>query len=155
MERLMGIDWLVIAAYFGVLIVIVWFASRRQQTSTDYFLAGCNVGFFAMGASIFASNIGSEHIVGLAGQGAVTGMARAHWELHAWIAVLLAWVLYRSTTAPACSRCRNSWKRIRGLTYASIDRAAVRASWNWVDVAGTVVVLGLVALVYLCFSFWI
>lgn len=100
MERLTGVDWLVIAAYFAVLIVIVWFASRRQQTSTDYFLAGRNVGFFAIGASIFASNIGSEHIVGLAGQGAVTGMAMAHWELHAWIAVLLAWVFvpfyYRS-----------------------------------------------------------
>jgi len=55
-------------------------------------LAGRNVGFFAIGASIFASNIGSEHIVGLAGQGAATGLAMAHYELHAWIVVLLAWV---------------------------------------------------------------
>ena len=67
-------------------------SSRKQQTSADYFLAGRNVGFFAIGASIFASNIGSEHIVGLAGQGASTGMAMAHYELHAWITVLLAWV---------------------------------------------------------------
>ena len=67
-------------------------SSRRQQTSADYFLAGRNIGFFAIGASIFASNIGSEHIVGLAGQGAATGMAMAHYELHAWITVLLAWV---------------------------------------------------------------
>ena len=50
------------------------------------------MGLFAIGASIVASNIGSEHIVGLAGQGASTGMAMAHYELHAWITVLLAWV---------------------------------------------------------------
>jgi SSS family solute:Na+ symporter len=66
--------------------------TRRQDTTTDYFLAGRNVGFFAIGASIFASNIGSEHIVGLAGQGATQGLAMAHYELHAWIVVLLAWV---------------------------------------------------------------
>jgi len=71
---------------------VVILSSRKQQTSADYFLAGRNVGFFAIGASIFASNIGSEHIVGLAGQGASTGMAMAHYELHAWITVLLAWV---------------------------------------------------------------
>jgi SSS family solute:Na+ symporter len=89
---LSGIDWIVVAAYFGVLLTLVLFATRRQQTTTDYFLAGRNVGFFAIGASIFASNIGSEHIVGLAGQGAATGLAMAHYELHAWIVVLLAWV---------------------------------------------------------------
>jgi SSS family solute:Na+ symporter len=65
---------------------------RQQKTTTDYFLAGRNIGFFAIGASIFATNIGSEHIVGLAGQGATTGLAMAHYELHAWIVVLLAWV---------------------------------------------------------------
>jgi len=73
-------------------VVVVVRSSRKQQTSADYFLAGRNIGFFAIGASIFASNIGSEHIVGLAGQGASTGMAMAHYELHAWITVLLAWV---------------------------------------------------------------
>ena len=93
-------DWLIIALYFSALVGVVWWSSRRQQTSADYFLAGRNVGFFAIGASLFASNIGSEHIVGLAGQGATTGMAMAHWELHAWIIMLLAWVFvpfyYRS-----------------------------------------------------------
>ncbi|MCY4182728.1 MAG: sodium:solute symporter [Gammaproteobacteria bacterium] len=86
------LDWLVIAVYFAALLGLVLAVTRRQQTSTDYFLAGRNVGFFAIGASIFASNIGSEHIVGLAGQGASTGLAMAHYELHAWIVVLLAWV---------------------------------------------------------------
>ena len=48
--------------------------------------------WFVVGASLFASNIGSEHIVGLAGNGATSGMAMAHYELHAWLMVLLAWV---------------------------------------------------------------
>ena len=92
MGNLTSVDWAVIGTYLVVLVVIVVAVTRRQQTTTDYFLAGRNVGFFAIGASIFASNIGSEHIVGLAGQGASTGLAMAHYELHAWIVVLLAWV---------------------------------------------------------------
>ncbi len=92
MSALSTLDWLVIGLYFAILVGVVVAAARRQSTSTDYFLAGRNIGFFAIGASIFASNIGSEHIVGLAGQGASTGMAMAHYELHAWIVVLLAWV---------------------------------------------------------------
>jgi solute:Na+ symporter, SSS family len=87
-----ALDWTVIAAYFLLLLVIVLAVTRRQSTTADYFLAGRNVGFFAIGASIFASNIGSEHIVGLAGQGASTGLAAAHYEFHAWVVVLLAWV---------------------------------------------------------------
>ena len=86
------IDWTVVAVYFAVLTGIVWWSAQQQHTSADYFLAGRDVGWFALGASLFASNIGSEHIVGLAGSGALNGMAQAHWELHAWILVLLAWV---------------------------------------------------------------
>jgi solute:Na+ symporter, SSS family len=94
------VDWLIIAVYFVVLIAIVWWSSRRTSTTEDYFLAGRDVGWLAVGCSLFASNIGSEHIVGLAGSGALNGMAQAHWELHAWIILLLAWVFvpfyYRS-----------------------------------------------------------
>ena len=94
------VDWLVIAGYFAILAIVVWWSSKRQNTTKDYFLAGRNVGWFAVGASLFASNIGSEHIVGLAGQGTTSGMAMAHWELHAWIMVMLGWVFvpfyYRS-----------------------------------------------------------
>ncbi|MEX2124620.1 MAG: sodium:solute symporter [Woeseia sp.] len=85
-----GLDWFVIVIYFGVIGFIAWWYGRNQKDSVDYFLAGRNAGFIAIGASIFTSNIGSEHIVGLAGQGASTGMAMAHWELHAWILILLA-----------------------------------------------------------------
>ncbi len=87
------LDWIAIAGYFGIMLVIVWWVVlQKQRTSTDYFLAGRNMPWFVVGASIFASNIGSEHIVGLAGQGSTSGMAMAHWELHAWVVVMLAWV---------------------------------------------------------------
>ena len=92
MTKLTALDWIVIAAYFLILLAIVVVELRRQKTATEYFLAGRNAGFFVIGGSIFATNIGSEHIVGLAGQGASTGLAVAHYELHAWIVVLLAWV---------------------------------------------------------------
>jgi len=95
-----GLDWCVIVGYFAVLAAVVWFSSRKQDTTTDYFLAGRNIGWFAIGGSLFASNIGSEHIVGLAGSGASQGLAMAHWEMHAWVMVMLAWVFvpfyYRS-----------------------------------------------------------
>ncbi|MEX0599675.1 MAG: sodium/solute symporter, partial [Rhodothermales bacterium] len=79
---------------------MVWWSARKVNTSMDFFLAGRDVSWVVVGASLFASNIGSEHIVGLAGSGALNGMAQAHWELHAWIMILLAWVFvsfyYRS-----------------------------------------------------------
>ncbi|HEY0944627.1 MAG TPA: sodium:solute symporter [Opitutaceae bacterium] len=85
-----GLDWLIIALYFGLIGFVAWWYGRQQKDSVDYFLAGRNAGWVVIGASIFTSNIGSEHIVGLAGQGAATGMAMAHWELHAWVLIMLA-----------------------------------------------------------------
>ncbi|NJL19450.1 MAG: sodium/solute symporter [Bdellovibrionaceae bacterium] len=85
-------DWFVIAGYFVLIGVVAWWYGRQQKDTTDYFLAGRNAGWVTIGASIFTSNIGSEHIVGLAGQGASTGMAMAHWELHAWVLIMLAGV---------------------------------------------------------------
>lgn len=94
------IDWSILAVYFVGIVIIVWRSAGSQKTTADYFLAGRHVGWFVVGASLFASNIGSEHIVGLAGNGASSGMAMAHWELHAWVMVLLGWVFvpfyYRS-----------------------------------------------------------
>ena len=92
MTGLSGLDWGVIGVYFAALIAVVVWSSKKQDTSADYFLAGRNIGWFAIGSSLFASNIGSEHIVGLAGSGASTGMAMAHWEMHAWVMLLLGWV---------------------------------------------------------------
>lgn len=90
---LVGLDWLAISLYFGVLLGVAWWVvSKNKDTATDYFLAGRNLGWWVIGASIFASNIGSEHIVGLAGSGAKDGVALAHYELHAWCLLVLAWV---------------------------------------------------------------
>jgi SSS family solute:Na+ symporter len=92
-STLTGLDWLMIAAYFGILLVVAWWVVRKgKDTATDYFLAGRNLGWWVIGASIFASNIGSEHIVGLAGSGAADGVAMAHYELHAWCLLVLAWL---------------------------------------------------------------
>jgi SSS family solute:Na+ symporter len=83
-----------IAVYFGLLLGVAWWViSKRQDTADDYFLAGRNLSWWIVGASIFASNIGSEHLVGLAGSGATDGVAMAHYELHAWCLLVLAWVL--------------------------------------------------------------
>jgi len=87
------LDWLAIALYFGILLCVAWWVvKRRKDTAADYFLAGRNLSWWIIGASIFASNIGSEHIVGLAGSGAQDGVAMAHYELHAWCLLVLAWV---------------------------------------------------------------
>ncbi|MFT3830976.1 MAG: sodium:solute symporter [Opitutaceae bacterium] len=90
---LSGLDWLAIVGYFAILIGVGWWVVKKSKnTSEDYFLAGRNLGWWVIGASIFASNIGSEHIVGLAGSGAKDGVALAHYELHAWCLLVLAWV---------------------------------------------------------------
>ena len=92
-STLTSLDWIAIAFYFGILLCVAWWVvKRRKDTAADYFLAGRNLGWWVIGASIFASNIGSEHIVGLAGSGAADGVAMAHYELHAWCLLVLAWV---------------------------------------------------------------
>lgn len=94
MQTLQWIDWLIVLLYFALLMGIAWWVMRRRQrTAEDYFLAGRHLGWFIVGASIFASNIGSEHLVGLAGTGATDGVAMAHYELHAWCLLVLAWVM--------------------------------------------------------------
>jgi SSS family solute:Na+ symporter len=92
-SQLTGLDWLVIAIYFSILMCVAWVVVKKgKDSTTDYFLAGRNLPWWIIGASIFASNIGSEHVVGLAGSGATSGMALAHYELHAWCLLVLGWV---------------------------------------------------------------
>ncbi len=94
MAILKTVDWIVVGLYFALVAGIAWWAFRRKQkTANDYFLAGRHLGWFIVGASIFASNIGSEHLVGLAGSGATDGVAMAHYELHAWCLLVLGWVM--------------------------------------------------------------
>ena len=88
-----SLDWIVIAIFFLALIgIIVWVMKQKQNNAADYFLGGKDATWIAIGASIFASNIGSEHLIGLAGSGASSGMAMAHWEIQGWMILLLGWV---------------------------------------------------------------
>ena len=90
------LDYLVIAFYFLFVFWVAWFVtirSKKRKNSDDYFLAGRNLGWVVIGASLFASNIGSEHLIGLAGAGAAGGVAVAQFEILAgFILLLLGWV---------------------------------------------------------------
>src|ERR687896_2006632 len=95
--RLAALDWVVVAVYFGLTFGVAIWASRQEggsgRTSTDYFLAGRDAGWFLVGGSLFASNIGSEHLVGLAGTGAASGVAVAQFEILAsLILLILGWL---------------------------------------------------------------
>ncbi|PAP74950.1 sodium:solute symporter [Rubrivirga marina] len=100
MDSLLGsLDWTVVALYFAVVFGVAIAATLRErrsgggEDSADYFLAGRNVGWFVIGASLFSSNIGSEHLVGLAGSGATSGVAPGQFEvLASIILLLLGWV---------------------------------------------------------------
>ena len=87
------LDWIVIGLFFLALIGIIWWVmNQKQNNASDYFLGGKDATWIAIGASIFASNIGSEHLIGLAGAGASSGMAMAHWEIQGWMILILGWV---------------------------------------------------------------
>lgn len=87
------LDWIVIGVFFVMLVgIVIWVVSQKNNNSEDYFLGGRDATWLAIGASIFASNIGSEHLIGLAGAGASSGMAMAHWEIQGWMILILGWV---------------------------------------------------------------
>src|SRR5215467_13011688 len=91
--RLGTIDYVELALYFLVVFAIGWYFSRKERTTTDYFLASRDVAWWAIGASLFSSNIGSEHFIGLSGTGAASGMAVGHFEwLAAFMVLTLGWV---------------------------------------------------------------
>jgi len=93
MNFLVTADWLVVGLYFLLIAGISFWSIRRKKNSPqEYFLANRNLGWFVIGASILASNVGSEHIVGLAGTAAKSGLAMGHYELHSWIVLILGWV---------------------------------------------------------------
>jgi SSS family solute:Na+ symporter len=93
MQFLGPIDWLFVVLYLLVIGgVSIWSIRKSKETTSDYFLANRNLGWFVIGASILASNVGSEHIVGLAGSAAKSGAVLGHYELHSYIVLILGWV---------------------------------------------------------------
>ncbi len=89
-RSLAGVDIAIIVIYFIIVFTIGFYFARKERTSADYFLAGRNVGWFAIGASLFVSNISTEHFIGLAGSGATSGLAVGHFE---WLACLILLIL--------------------------------------------------------------
>ena len=93
MKGLESLDWIVIGIYFLCIFgVTVWVLKRKQKSTEEYFLAGRNMGWFVIGCSIFASNIGSEHVVGLAGAGASNKIPMLIYEIQAWVVLMLGWL---------------------------------------------------------------
>jgi SSS family solute:Na+ symporter len=87
-----GLDWFVIALFgLGMIAVVLFSMRKKNESGKDYFLSGRDANWLQIGSSIFSSNIGSEHLVGLAGAGFITGMAMAHWEMHAYWILILGW----------------------------------------------------------------
>jgi SSS family solute:Na+ symporter len=92
-RTLAPVDLAIIGIYFALVFGIGFYFARRERTSEDYFLASRNIGWFAIGASLFVSNISTEHFIGLAGSGASSGLAVGHFEwLASLILLLLGWV---------------------------------------------------------------
>jgi SSS family solute:Na+ symporter len=87
------LDWTIVVIFLFCLVgIVIWVVKHKKDNTSDYFLSGRSETWLAVGAAIFAANIGSEHLVGLAGAGAESGMAMAHWEMQGWMILVLGWV---------------------------------------------------------------
>ncbi|MGC8803292.1 MAG: sodium:solute symporter [Bacteroidales bacterium] len=87
------LDWIILVLFlFTLMGIVYWVVKHEKDDTSDYFLSGRSETWLAVGAAIFAANIGSEHLVGLAGAGAESGMAMAHWEMQGWMILILGWV---------------------------------------------------------------
>lgn len=121
------LDYFLIGLYFIGIFLIGHFASKKVKGHEDYFLAGRSLGWFLVGSSIFSSNIGSEHLIGLAGTAAQSGFAVAQFEILAcFILLLLGWFFapyYLKTTiqtVPEFLEKRFSPQARNYLTFISI-----------------------------------
>jgi SSS family solute:Na+ symporter len=171
------VDWLFIGLHLAIIGGLsIWSIRKSKASPSDYFLANRNLGWFVIGASILASNVGSEHIVELAGTAANSGLVMGHYELHSWIILLLGWVfvpLYMRSmvyTMPEFLERRfNAKSRILlsviqllnyVITKASVtifaavaeDKRASRLSWNAWDVWLSIIVIALIIAVFGYFS---
>ncbi len=87
------LDSAIILIYILIVLSIGFYFRKRSKNSEEYFLAGRKVGWIAIGASLFATNISSEHFLGLAGTGSKSGLAVGHFEwLACLILLLLGWI---------------------------------------------------------------
>ncbi|XP_078416350.1 sodium/myo-inositol cotransporter [Cetorhinus maximus] len=163
-------DLAVVALYFVLVLCIGFFAMWKTNRSTvsGYFLAGRSMTWVAIGASLFVSNIGSEHFIGLAGSGAASGFAVGAWEFNAVLLLqLLGWVFIpvyiRSGvyTMPQYLSKRYGGNRLKVyfallfltlyvFTKLSVDLYAgalfIRASLGWDLYLSIIILIGLTAI---------
>jgi uncharacterized sodium:solute symporter family permease YidK len=86
------LDWIILVLFFSCLVgIVLWVIKHKKDDTSDYFLSGRSETWLAVGAAIFAANIGSEHLVGLSSAGAERH-GYAHWEMHGW--AILIWVIF-------------------------------------------------------------
>ena len=107
-------DYVVVAVYFIMVFAVAFAVSRKGKqrgsgASAEYFLGGRTLGWFAIGASLFASNIGSEHLVGLAGAGAKGDFPAVQFELP---------VLYQPIDCPEPRHLRKAVQQIAELFFS-------------------------------------
>jgi len=132
-----AIDLWIIAGYFVVIFGIGWYVATRTETGDDLFLAGRSLGFAAIGFSLFASNISSTTLIGLAGSAYTTGIAVANYE---WMAAILflamavftmpVFLRSRITTIPEWLEKRFDWRSRRYFSALTVFLSIV------VDTAG-------------------
>lgn len=159
-EQLNNLDLGVIAFYFlAVFGIALFFFLKRSRSkeglSDDYFLGGKNLAWWAIGASLFASNIGSEHLIGLAGAGAKGDFPAAQFEILAsLILLLLGWVFVpfymRSgvyTMPEFLERRYNAWARSY-LTWVSV------IAYVLTKISVTIAAGGIVFTALLGIDFW-
>ena len=91
------LDWVVLAVGLLGVVAAVWYAiwkdkKSQQGEDSSAYLFGKGEPWYVIGMAIFAANIGSEHLVGLAGTGAKDGVGMAHWEMQGWMILILGWL---------------------------------------------------------------
>ncbi|NJO69818.1 MAG: SSS family transporter, partial [Bacteroidetes bacterium] len=91
------LDWLIITVGILAITWAVWRSIQKHKrtlkgASSEDYLFGKGEPWYIIGAAIFAANIGSEHLVGLAGTGAKSGVGMAHWEMQGWMILILGWL---------------------------------------------------------------
>lgn len=91
------LDWIILIVGMLAVSWAVWRSVRKdkrqqQGVNSEDYLFGKGEPWYIIGAAIFAANIGSEHLVGLAGTGAKAGVGMAHWEMQGWMILILGWL---------------------------------------------------------------
>jgi SSS family solute:Na+ symporter len=87
-------DLLSFGAFVAFVIGVSIYASRKEDSEEDYFLAGRKLSWWLIGFSLIASNISTEHFVGMAGRGYELGLAIASYEWMAAVTLVIVAIFF-------------------------------------------------------------